>query len=223
MAFKDGLPGHLRLYAVTDRRWLRGRSLASCVDEAIQGGATCVQLREKDPGAPGFAEDAREIQRLCARTGVPFIINDDLALASVLKADGVHVGQDDTSCSKARALLGEEAIIGVSVQTRAQAARAQRQGADYLGVGALFKTPTKEDAALVDMRELAEICASVDIPVVAIGGLDETTIAKLTGSGIAGCAVVSAIFAAKDIRVAAQRLFGEIDKVVAPPEGRTRP
>lgn len=196
----------LLLYAVTDRHWLRGQTLYEQVEAAIEGGATFVQLREKEAPRAEVVLRARALAPLCRAAGVPFVVNDDVAAARLAGADGVHVGQDDAACADARAELGPDAIVGVSVQTVEQALAAQADGADYLGVGAVFGTPTKPDAADVGADGLAAICAAVDIPVVAIGGLNERTVPALAGTGADGAAVVSAIFAADDIEAAARRL-----------------
>lgn len=201
---------HLReamlVYAVTDRAWLNGRSLADCVQQAINGGATFVQLREKDAPHDEIVQLAVELQALCAKAGVPFVVDDDVDVALEAGADGVHVGQDDMACSQARAALGPDAIVGVSAQTVEQALKAQAEGADYLGVGALIPTPTKPDAVDVTFDELKAICEAVDIPVVGIGGLNVSTIDQLKGLGADGAAVVSAIFAAEDCEKATRDL-----------------
>ena len=199
------------LYAVTDRSWLRGRSLADCVRGAIAGGATFVQLREKDACSEEIAALARELLEICRLEGVPFVIDDEVEIAREIGADGVHVGQDDMACEKARALLGPDAIVGVSAQTVEQALAAQAAGADYLGVGALIPTPTKPDAVDVSREELDAICGAVDIPVVGIGGLNLATIPQLAGSKVDGVAVVSAIFAADDCEAAARELRAVCD------------
>lgn len=196
----------LLLYAVTDRAWLGDRTLAWQVEEALKGGATMVQLREKQLDRGAFLAEAREIQALCRRYGVPFLINDDVALAVEVGADGVHVGQHDMEAGRVREQIGPEAILGVSAQTVDQALAAQAAGADYLGVGAVFPTGTKEDADAVSYEELQAICRAVDIPVVAIGGIGPHNIAQLAGSGICGAAVVSALFAQADIQSAARQL-----------------
>ena len=203
---REDLRRALALYAVTDRAWLGERTLAACVEEALAGGATFVQLREKEAPRAEVVLRARALAPLCRAAGVPFVVNDDVAAARLAGADGVHVGQDDAACADARAQLGPDVIVGVSVQTVAQALAAQADGADYLGVGAVFGTPTKPDAADVGADGLAAICAAVDIPVVAIGGLNERTVPALAGMGADGVAVVSAIFAADDIEAAARRL-----------------
>lgn len=194
------------LYAVTDRVWLRGRSLADCVKQAIAGGATFVQLREKDAPREDIVELGRELCGICRAAGVPFVVDDEVEIARDIGADGVHVGQDDMACENARALLGPDAIVGVSAQTVEQALAAQAAGADYLGVGALIPTPTKPEAVDVTFDELREICDAVDIPVVGIGGLNVRTIPQLSGSNADGAAVVSAIFAADDCELAAREL-----------------
>ena len=203
---KERLRGAMLVYAVTDRAWLRGRKLADCVRQAIDGGATFVQLREKEAPFDEMVELARELQAICAGAGVPFVVDDEVEVAIASGADGVHVGQDDMACAQAREALGPDAIVGVSAQTVEQALKAQADGADYLGVGALIPTPTKPDAVDVTFDELRAICEAVDIPVVGIGGLNTETIGKLEGSGADGAAVVSAIFAADDCRRAASDL-----------------
>ena len=196
----------LLLYAVTDRAWLGGRTLAEQVEEALRGGATFVQLREKELAGEALLAEAREIQALCRRYRVPFVIDDDVALARQIDADGVHVGQSDMEAQKARALLGEDKILGVSAQTVEQALKAQEHGADYLGVGAVFPTGSKADAVEVSHETVKEICKAVDIPVIAIGGITADNVTELAGTGICGIAVISAIFAQKDIEAAAQTL-----------------
>ncbi|MCL1798129.1 MAG: thiamine phosphate synthase [Eggerthellaceae bacterium] len=196
----------LRLYAVTDSAWLRGRSLADCVADAIRGGVTCVQLREKDIPPAGLKTLATELRALCAQARVPFIVNDYVDLAREVDADGVHVGQDDTACARARALLGPGKIVGVSVQTCEEAAAAELAGADYLGAGAVFSTATKPESPDMGVDGLRAVCAAASVPVVAIGGLNEATIPQLAGCGLDGVAVVSAVFAQDDIVEAARNL-----------------
>ena len=196
----------MRLYAVTDRRWLGGRTLADAVAEAIEGGVTIVQLREKTLAADAFLREAVAVKAVCARYDVPLIINDDPEIARRSGADGVHVGQKDMNPAELRRLLGENCIIGVSAATVAEAKQAEADGADYLGCGAVFSTGTKTDTRPVDHALLSQICSAVTVPVVAIGGISEENATQLRGSGIAGIAVVSAIFAQNDIKAAAQRL-----------------
>ena len=196
----------LRLYAVTDRTWLNGRTLGQVVSEAISGGATLIQLREKNAGYELFKYQALEIQRLCRQNHIPFIVNDNVALAQDINADGVHVGQSDMEAGNVRALIGPEKILGVSVRTPEEARLAESRGADYLGAGAVFHTGSKSDAVDITHDALRAICAAVKIPVVAIGGINSRNARQLAGSGIAGLAVISAIFAAPDIMGAAQEL-----------------
>lgn len=201
------------LYAVTDSAWLHGRTLASCVREALAGGATFVQLREKHMTTEELVEEARTILPICREARVPFLIDDDVEAARLVGADGVHVGQSDTACAEARRILGPDAIVGVSAQTVEQAVAAEQAGADYLGVGALIPTPTKPDAVDVTSEELARICRAVGIPVVGIGGLHLSTVDILDGTGAAGAAVVSAIFAAEDIERDTRELAGKLSRM----------
>lgn len=205
---------HMCLYAVTDESWLGGRTLEACVEEALIGGATFVQLRSKNGFISSGEDTAYRIKNLCKKHGAPFVINDDVDFAQKINADGIHIGQDDISCINARLLLGHEKIIGVSVHTTEQACVAQAEGADYLGVGALFSTATKSDSSLVSLEVLTAICEAVTIPVVAIGGLNEKTIPQLIGTGIDGVAVVSALFASQDICGAAKQLRSLADEVL---------
>jgi len=196
----------LQLYAVTDSRWLNGAALAEAVEKALAGGVTCVQLREKHLPFDEFLRTAQKIKSLCQNYHVPFIVDDNLDIALACDADGLHIGQNDMPAAKARKLLGPDKILGVSAQTVEQAIAACRDGADYLGVGAVFPTGTKTDAVEVPLDTLKAITAAVDIPVVAIGGINADNIAELAGTGIAGAAVVSAIFAQDDIKKAAANL-----------------
>ena len=196
----------LLLYAITDRSWLNGRTLYSQVEEALEGGATFLQLREKNLDDGHFLEEARELQALCRRSGVPFIVNDNVDLALAMGADGIHVGQSDMEAGDVRKLLGPDKILGVSAQTVEQALLAEQRGADYLGVGAVFPTGSKDDADDVSRETLKAICSAVSIPVVAIGGISQNNVMQLKGSGICGIAVISAIFAQKDIKAAAMKL-----------------
>ncbi len=203
---KDDLCAALRLYAVTDRSWLGNGTLSDAVEAALRGGATMVQLREKSLTQEDFLQEAKMLATLCARFQIPFLINDNLEIALACNADGVHVGQDDMDPQKARALLGPGKILGVSAHTVQQALAAEKTGADYLGVGAVFSTSTKQDAASVPLETVREICQAVSIPVVAIGGISADNILSLQNSGVVGAAVVSALFAAEDIFSAAQNL-----------------
>ena len=196
----------LLLYAVTDRRWLGGRRLADQVEEALKGGVTFVQLREKDLDEERFLEEAREIKKLCGRYGVPFVINDNVDIAQAVDADGVHVGQSDMEAGDVRARLGQDKIIGVSAQTVEQALLAESRGADYLGVGAVFATGSKADASEVDHETVKAICQAVHIPVIAIGGITRENVGALTGTGVCGVAVISAIFAQEDVEEGTRKL-----------------
>ena len=196
----------LLLYAVTDRHWLNGRTLHSVVKESLDGGVTFVQLREKQLDEAHFMEEAKDLQVLCREYNVPFIINDNVDIALAMDADGVHVGQSDMEAGDVRAKLGPDKIIGVSAQTVEQAILAEKHGADYLGVGAVFPTGSKDDATEVQHETLKAICEAVSIPVIAIGGITQENVSTLAGSGICGIAVISAIYAQPDIRKAAQDL-----------------
>lgn len=196
----------LLLYAVTDRHWLNGDTLYHQVEEALKGGTTFLQLREKNLEEQAFLEEAVELQKLCKAYHVPFIINDNVEIALKMDADGVHVGQSDMEAGDVRAKLGPDKIIGVSAQTVEQALLAEKHGADYLGVGAVFPTSSKDDATEVSFETLQAICKAVSIPVVAIGGVSTKNVMQLAGSGIDGIAVISAIFAQKDIEAAARQL-----------------
>lgn len=187
------------LYAVTDRSWVGKQTLYEQVESALKGGATCVQLREKELEEAAFLEEAFALKKLCGKYGVPLIINDNVDIALKCGADGVHVGQSDTAAGNVRKTVGDKMIIGVSAQTVEQALAAQAAGADYLGVGAVFPTSTKLDASEVSRQTLKEICAAVNIPVTAIGGINKSNISELSGTGVDGVALVSAIFAAENI------------------------
>lgn len=210
----DAIRKSMLVYAVTDRAWLNGRTLAECVQQAVDGGATFVQLREKDASHDEIVQLANELLPICRKAGIPFVIDDEVEIALEVGADGVHVGQDDMACERARAMLGPDAIVGVSAQTVEQAIAAQAAGADYLGVGALIPTPTKPDAVDVTFDELHAICDTVDIPVVGIGGLNASTVVQLKGSHVDGAAVVSAIFAAEDCKAAAHELHVLMEEIV---------
>ncbi len=198
-------PSLLHLYAVTDRQWLHGRALESQVRQVLRGGATIIQIREKFLGDQDFLEEAKDILKTCLEFGAPLIINDNMDVAGALGV-GLHVGQGDIGCREARRALGPDAILGVSCATVEEAVKAQEDGADYLGVGAVFPTSTKADASWVDRETLQTICRTVSIPVVAIGGISLANAASLAGTGIAGVAVVSALFASQDPEDAARQL-----------------
>ena len=203
------------LYAVTDRYWLNGARLYDKVEETLQGGATFIQLREKNLDEEEFLNEAIEIKELCKKYNVPFVINDNVDVALKMDADGVHVGQSDMEAGNVRQILGDNKIIGVSAQTVEQALLAQEQGADYLGVGAVFPTGSKDDAIEVGPEMLRNICEAVDIPVVEIGGIIKDNVRELAGSGIDGIAVISAIFGQKDLKAATEELKALTEKVVS--------
>lgn len=194
------------VYAVTDRAWLNGDTVAQQVEEAIIGGATFIQLREKHFAYDDFLAEAIQVKKVTDCYNIPFVINDNVDLALACDADGVHIGQEDLPVNSVRTLIGPLKILGVSAQTVEQAIAAEKGGADYLGVGAMFKTSTKQDATSVTFETLKDICEAVSIPVVAIGGISEQNVLQLSGSGINGIAVISALFAQADITEAARTL-----------------
>lgn len=202
----------LTLYAVTDRSWLGGRTLAETVEAVIEGGATMIQLREKGKTEEEILASAREIAPVCRKHGVPFIVNDSIELARACGADGVHLGQSDVPEGDVRK-QAEGLILGLSANTVESARLAQERGADYLGVGAVFGTTTKHDARHLTPEKLREITDAVDVPVVAIGGINETNILGLKGCGMEGAAVVSALFAQPDPGAAAKRLRALAEKM----------
>ena len=203
----------MRLYAVTDRAWLRGRRLEEQVEEALRGGATLVQLREKQQDEQALLSEATGLARLCHRYGVPLIVNDNVRVAMQSGADGVHVGQDDMEAAAVRRLLGPDMILGVTAKTVEQARRAQDAGADYLGSGAVFGSSTKLNAKPMTRETLASICAAVSLPVVAIGGIHRENLCALAGTGIAGVAIVSGIFSAEDIEAECRALRSLAEQV----------
>lgn len=202
------------LYAVTDRTWLKGRSLTDVVEETIKAGVTFLQLREKNLDYASFLQLAKEIKSVTDKYKIPYVINDNVEVAMAAGADGVHVGQDDMDPQDVRRIIGPDKILGVSVQTVKQAVLAEESGADYIGVGTVFPTSTKLDAEAVSFETLKKICKAVSIPVVAIGGINKDNAMKLAGSGIDGIAVVSAIFAREDITAAARELREVSSRVV---------
>jgi len=202
------------LYAVTDRTWLGEQTLTMQVEQALMGGVTFIQLREKKLSYDLFLEEAGKMKTLCEKYKVPFVINDNVEIAKACNADGVHIGQSDRKVSDVRSYLGEDKIIGVSAQTVEQAINAQQEGADYLGVGAVFSTSTKLDADSVSFKTLKSICEAVNIPVIAIGGINENNILELSGTGIDGVAVISALFAKSDIKTATENLCTLSKKMV---------
>lgn len=217
MDFKDikkNLKESLFLYAVTDRNWLDGRALVCDVKKAIEGGATFVQLREKNLSEEEFLEEAKELKKLCEIKEVPFVINDNVEVAIKSNADGIHIGQSDMEAGEVREKIGKDKILGVSAQTVEQAILAEKKGADYIGVGAVFSTNSKDDADYVSYDVLKDICDATNIPVIAIGGIDKNNVKKLKNSGICGIAVISAIFGQKDILKATNELKREVKHII---------
>lgn len=211
---KEKLIECLKLYGVTDRRWLKGGKLADQVKKTLDGGTTMIQLREKALDKVAFLQEAIEIGSICRSRGIPFIINDNVEIAVGSDADGVHVGQSDMEAGNIRKLIGGDNILGVSAQTVEQAVLAEKNGADYLGVGAVFPTDSKDDAELVPVEVLKEICKAVDIPVVAIGGITADNLRLLKDSGIVGAALISALFGQKDIEAETRHMRYMIDDIL---------
>lgn len=205
---------NLLLYAVTDRHWLNGDTLYNQVEAALKGGVTFVQLREKNMETEAFLEEAKEIKNLCRKYKVPFVINDNVDIALAVDADGVHVGQSDMEAGDVRAKLGPDKIIGVTAKTVEQALLAQKHGADYLGVGAVFQTGSKADATEISHEKFKEITRAVEIPVVAIGGITKENVATLSGYGACGVAVISAVFGQKDIEEGTRELKSRVEAMV---------
>lgn len=206
---------YMRLYAVTDRAWVGKQSLYEQVEAALKGGVTCVQLREKELSEEDFLAEAKEIKELCSRYHVPFFINDNVDVAIKCQADGVHVGQEDMKASDVRAKVGDQMIIGVSAHSVEEAVEAVKNGADCLGVGAMFTTSTKADASVLPKETLRAICEAVDVPVVAIGGIGESNILELAGTGADGVALVSAIFGVTDIEAQCRKLRALSEEMVS--------
>lgn len=202
------------LYLVTDRGYLRGSTLSEQVEESIKGGATFIQLREKNLSFNEFLDEGRAIKRVTDKYNIPFVINDNIEVALELNADGVHVGQSDMNAKDCRKLIGEEKILGVSAQTVEQALLAEKNGADYIGVGAIFKTNSKDDADEVSIETLKNISEAVNIPVVAIGGISKENILKLKEANIDGVALISAIFSEEDIKKATEDMVKLSRKIV---------
>jgi len=198
---------YMQLYAVTDRAWTGNKTLYEQIKEALENGVTCVQLREKNLDEASFIEEAKKISVLCRQYNTPFIVNDNVNVAIASNADGIHIGQEDMGLKDVRKIVGESMIIGISAHTVEEAKFAQENGADYIGIGAVFETSTKNDVDVIPYEKVKSICDAVDIPKVAIGGINAENILKLKGSGIDGVAVVSAIFGAKDIGKATKELY----------------
>lgn len=205
---------YMRLYAVTDRAWVGGQTLYQQVESALKGGVTCVQLREKELDEEAFLKEAFELHDLCKKYNVPFFINDNVDIAIRCHAEGIHVGQDDMAAAQVRQRVGDGVMIGVSAHTVQEALDAVAHGADYLGVGAVFATHTKTDVSEMPRQTLLDICNAVDVPVVAIGGIHKENILQLKGTGVDGVALVSAIFAAKDIEAECRELRALSEQII---------
>lgn len=213
---RDEIRQSMLLYAITDRMWLReGETLAAVTERVLQSGATFLQIREKELAHDAFLAEAVELKTLCERYHVPFVVNDDIDIALACGADGVHVGQSDIAGKDLRALIGPDMLLGISANTVETAVAAQKAGADYIGVGAVFGTTTKKDAETLSVPALRAICDAVDIPVVAIGGISRDNIAQLAGSGIDGVSVISAIYGQPDPAAATADLLQRARKMVA--------
>ncbi len=213
---KEDIRKVMALYAVTDRSWLReGESLADVCRNVLEHGATFLQLREKELDAESIQKEARELKELCAAFHVPFVVNDSVETALAVDADGVHVGQSDIQGRDIRALIGPDRILGMTARTVEEARAAEAAGADYIGSGAVFGSSTKKNAKNLPLETLRDICASVSIPVVAIGGIGKENIRELAGCGIAGAAVVSAVFGAEDPGRAAEELLALSREIIS--------
>lgn len=213
---KDEIRASMLLYAVTDEMWLKeGQTLASVTEEVLKNGATFLQIREKELGDADFLNQAKALKEVATRYGVPYVVNDNIQVALECDADGVHVGQSDIVGKDVRSMIGPDKILGISANTVETAIAAEKAGADYIGVGAVFNTSTKKDATTLSVSQLREICDAVRIPVVAIGGISSGNILQLSGSGIDGVAVVSAIYAQSDPGAATAELLQKARKMVA--------
>ena len=210
----------LRLYAVTDRKWTGRRTLCEQIEDALKGGATMIQLREKSLPEEELIEEGIRVKEVCRRYRVPLIINDHVKAAFQIGADGVHVGIEDTPVAEIRKAAGNDFIIGATAKTVAQAKAAEAAGADYLGVGAVFPSSTKENAIRITTEQLKGICASVSIPAAAIGGITLSNLPQLRGGGMSGIAVVSAVFAETDITAAALRLKEAVTDLIETEEAQ---
>lgn len=211
---KQEIKDSMCLYAVSDSMWLEGRTLPEVIKEALEGGATFMQIREKDLPFDDFLQLAKDVKKITDQYHVPYVVNDEVEIAKEIDADGVHIGQSDKALVEAREILGPDKIIGVSAQTVEQALEAEKNGADYLGVGSIFSTSTKLDADDVSLETLEKICDAVSIPVVAIGGISAGNILDLKGTNVDGVAVVSAIFASKNITADTEKLLTLAKKLV---------
>ena len=213
---KDEIRKGMLLYAVTDQSWLKeGQTLLSVCEDVLVNGATFLQIREKDLDANSFEAEAAKLKRLCTQHKVPYVVNDSVEIAMAIDADGVHVGQSDIKGRDIRSMIGANKILGISAGTVDEAIAAEKAGADYIGVGAVFGTSTKKNARNLTVEKLKEISSAVSIPVVAIGGINANNLLELSGGGVDGVAVVSAIFAAEDPGKATAELLVLAKEMVA--------
>jgi len=197
----------MKLYVVTDRSWLDGKLFTEEVEKTLQGGATLIQLREKKLSYDEFLNEGKEIKKITNKYNVPLIINDNVEIAMNIDASGVHIGQNDMDAAEVKKLIGKDKILGVTAKTVEQAIKAEKDGASYIGVGAAFSTSTKLDTRVITFETIKNICKSVTIPVVAIGGIDENNIMNLKGLGIHGVALVSSIFSKEDVLLATKQML----------------
>lgn len=204
----------LTLYAITNRNWLNNSTMENDVEKALRAGVTILQIREKNITEEEYIERTQSLKKITEKFNVPLIVNDNIEVAIKSGADGVHLGQDDINSLSIRERIGEKMILGVSAHNVEEAKKAEEMGANYLGVGAVFSTSTKNDAENIPFGTLKEICDTVSIPVVAIGGITKENIKGLIGSGISGISVISAIFAEKDIEKATKEIKEEINKIL---------
>ena len=201
------------VYLVTDRDLMSTETLEEAVELAIKGGSTLIQLREKDCSSLDFYKTAVNVKAITDKYNVPLLINDRLDIAQAVNCDGIHIGQSDLPCSVARKILGDDKIIGVSAGSLEEALKAEQDGADYLGVGAIYSTGTKKDATSITMDELKKIRDNIKIPIVVIGGINKDRIKEFKGIGIDGLAIVSAIIAKKDIKKATEEIRKEFKRL----------
>jgi len=204
----------LKLYVITDRSWIGNRSMSEEVEKTLKAGATCLQIREKNISYDEYVSKSIELRKICNKYNVPFIVNDNIEVALASGADGVHVGQNDILNKNVRSIIGSDKILGISVNSIELAIAAEKAGADYIGVGSIQLSPTKGESKILSTEYVNEICNSVSIPVVAIGGINEQNIPILKGIGIAGVAVISAVFGKEDVAEATYKLRKLVDEYI---------
>ena len=204
----------LKLYVITDRSWIGNRSMPEEVEKTLKSGATCLQIREKNISYDEYVSKSIELRKICNKYNVPFIVNDNIEVALASGADGVHVGQKDILNKNVRSIIGSDKILGISANSIELAIAAEKAGADYIGVGSIQISPTKGESKILSTEYVNEICNSVSIPVVAIGGINEQNILRLKGIGIAGVAVISAVFGKEDVAEATYKLRKLVDEYI---------